>query len=184
MSEQQGPYGRITHVVDGHVATVTLNRPEARNGCTRHMADELAAAFLLADNAPGVHAVLLTGAGEDFCVSADTVPASVLGQERQLDRRVHRTRCAEHASVSSNGSSPRPVRHAYNSSWKHDASANASLTAAPGSRLTLTVFVSVTCTLVGARDQTKATSAPDEHPADPPRSKRISEPAQRPPTCR
>ncbi|MFC9356054.1 enoyl-CoA hydratase-related protein [Rhodococcus sp. NPDC057014] len=53
------------------VATITLNRPAARNGFTLSMADELGAAMRTADADSGVGAVVLTGAGANFCVGMD-----------------------------------------------------------------------------------------------------------------
>lgn len=64
-------YSAIEYGVADHVATVTLNRPEARNGYTPTMADELRAALGVADEDEAVRAVVLTGAGRDFCVGAD-----------------------------------------------------------------------------------------------------------------
>ncbi|WP_116047590.1 enoyl-CoA hydratase-related protein [Amycolatopsis palatopharyngis] len=64
-------YSEITYVVAERVATVTLNRPEARNGYTVTMADELAAALDRADADADVRVVVLTGAGKDFSVGAD-----------------------------------------------------------------------------------------------------------------
>jgi enoyl-CoA hydratase/carnithine racemase len=64
-------YAEITYAVAERVATVTLNRPEARNGYTIRMADELAAAMDRADRDEDVRVVVLTGAGKDFCVGAD-----------------------------------------------------------------------------------------------------------------
>jgi enoyl-CoA hydratase/carnithine racemase len=64
-------YHQISYHVDGAIATVTLNRPEARNGYTLRMADELAAAFDAADSDEAVRVVVFTGAGDDFCVGAD-----------------------------------------------------------------------------------------------------------------
>jgi enoyl-CoA hydratase/carnithine racemase len=61
----------VTYEVADRVATVTLNRPEARNGYTVRMSDELAAAFDEADRDRAVRVVVLTGAGKDFCVGAD-----------------------------------------------------------------------------------------------------------------
>ena len=57
---------------------------------------------------------------------------------------------------------------------KRDAFANASVRTASDSRLTITAFVSVTCTLVGAHDQTEAarTSAELRKPASSSRSVR------------
>jgi len=64
-------YQEITYGVEGAIATVTLNRPAARNGYTTRMADELADAFDRADLDDGVRVVVFTGAGKDFCVGAD-----------------------------------------------------------------------------------------------------------------
>lgn len=53
------------------VATITLNRPEARNALSPLMVDELADAVAWADADGRVRAVLLRGAGKDFCAGAD-----------------------------------------------------------------------------------------------------------------
>jgi enoyl-CoA hydratase/carnithine racemase len=60
-----------TYAVADRIATVTLNRPEARNGYTIRMADELGDAMDRADRDEDVRVVVLTGAGKDFCVGAD-----------------------------------------------------------------------------------------------------------------
>lgn len=57
-------------IADG-IASVMLNRPEARNGYTLTMANELAAALLNVNADPHVRVVLISGAGRDFCVGAD-----------------------------------------------------------------------------------------------------------------
>jgi enoyl-CoA hydratase/carnithine racemase len=64
-------YQEISYGVEDAIATVTLNRPAARNGYTTRMADELADAFDRADLDDGVRVVVFTGAGKDFCVGAD-----------------------------------------------------------------------------------------------------------------
>jgi enoyl-CoA hydratase/carnithine racemase len=64
-------YAQITDEVADGIATITLNRPEARNGYTVVMADEIAAALAAANDDPAVRVVVLTGAGRDFCVGAD-----------------------------------------------------------------------------------------------------------------
>jgi enoyl-CoA hydratase/carnithine racemase len=64
-------YSEIRYAVAGAVATVSLNRPQARNGYTTRMSDELAAAFDRADRDDGVRVVVFTGEGRDFCVGAD-----------------------------------------------------------------------------------------------------------------
>ena len=64
-------YEQIIYEVADRVATVTLNRPEANNGYTLEMVHELAGAFRAANVDPDVRVVVLTGAGERFCVGAD-----------------------------------------------------------------------------------------------------------------
>ncbi|MGC7094884.1 enoyl-CoA hydratase-related protein [Amycolatopsis lurida] len=64
-------YTDITYEVSDRIATITLNRPEARNGYTVRMADELGDAFDRADHDDQVRVVVLTGAGDNFSVGAD-----------------------------------------------------------------------------------------------------------------
>lgn len=64
-------YEHIEYAVADKIATVTLNRPAARNGYTVRMADELADAFDRADRDDGVRVAVLTGSGPDFTVGAD-----------------------------------------------------------------------------------------------------------------
>ena len=55
---------------DGHVATVTIDRPESKNACTGDMWVALGAAFRELSYS-GARAVVLTGAGGEFCSGAD-----------------------------------------------------------------------------------------------------------------
>jgi enoyl-CoA hydratase/carnithine racemase len=55
----------------GAVAVVTLNRPERRNAYTARMGVELHRAFADLEADDGVRAIVVTGAGRDFCVGAD-----------------------------------------------------------------------------------------------------------------
>ncbi|WP_063044846.1 enoyl-CoA hydratase-related protein [Nocardia pseudovaccinii] len=64
-------YNTITYRVADAIATITLNRPDARNGFTAEMADELGAAFTAADSDDAVRAVVFAAAGTDFCVGTD-----------------------------------------------------------------------------------------------------------------
>ncbi|MCT2583530.1 enoyl-CoA hydratase [Actinophytocola gossypii] len=57
--------------VDGPVATITLNRPEARNAINPALLAALAEAMAEADAAENVHAVVLTGADPAFCAGLD-----------------------------------------------------------------------------------------------------------------
>lgn len=56
----------------GHVALVTLNRPEAMNSCNRELLARLHEAFDALRFDPEVRAIVVTGAGEKaFCAGAD-----------------------------------------------------------------------------------------------------------------
>jgi 2-(1,2-epoxy-1,2-dihydrophenyl)acetyl-CoA isomerase len=55
---------------EAHVTTVTLDRPESRNGCTGEMWVALGQIFRDI-NYSGARAVVLTGAGGNFCTGAD-----------------------------------------------------------------------------------------------------------------
>ena len=72
-----------------HVATVTLDRPEAMNALTRELYGELEAAFRRAHGDPDVRCVILTGEGRAFC-SGDDVKQIMLGEQR--DATVQRLR--------------------------------------------------------------------------------------------
>jgi enoyl-CoA hydratase/carnithine racemase len=64
-------YADIRYAVAERIATITLDRPEARNGYTVRMADEVASALGRANSDPDVRVVVLTATGPDFCVGAD-----------------------------------------------------------------------------------------------------------------
>lgn len=60
----------VYDVKDG-VARITLNRPEKRNALNNELVDELKDALRRADEDVTLRAVLLMGAGPDFCSGAD-----------------------------------------------------------------------------------------------------------------
>ena len=61
----------ITYDVDGAVATITLNRPDALNALTVELKVALREAIERAGEDSAVRAVVLTGAGRGFCVGQD-----------------------------------------------------------------------------------------------------------------
>lgn len=105
MTETQAKPPRIDISIERQIATVVLNRPQARNAIDTEMRDELIAAFdrLAADNA--VRAVIVTGRGTGFCAGGDiagmqqrlAAPAGDIafnGWQRQ--QRTHRLGAALH----------------------------------------------------------------------------------------
>ena len=69
MSTEQ-PQTVLFAVADG-IARITLNRPEKRNALNDAIIASLKDALRLADRDEGVHAVIVAGAGADFCSGAD-----------------------------------------------------------------------------------------------------------------
>ncbi len=65
------PYTTLRFEVREHVARILLNRPESGNALNREMAYELLHAALRCDDDPTIRAVVLTGAGNAFCVGGD-----------------------------------------------------------------------------------------------------------------
>ena len=84
----------VLHQVDGAVATITINRPAARNALTAETKVALLATLRDCSTDDAVRAVILTGAGQAFCSGQDL---------------------REHAELLSSGSAPLDtVRQHYN----------------------------------------------------------------------
>ena len=61
---------------DGHVATITLNRPDRMNAISGDMLIDLSSALLEADRDEQVRVIVLTGTGRAFCAGLDLIDAS------------------------------------------------------------------------------------------------------------
>jgi methylglutaconyl-CoA hydratase len=68
MTDQSNP---ILYELDGAVVRVTLNRPEKRNALNEALISGIRNALLQANNDAAVRAVIISGAGRDFCSGAD-----------------------------------------------------------------------------------------------------------------
>ena len=66
------------------VATITLNRPERKNPLTFESYDELRATFYRLDQTYSVKAVVITGAGGNFCSGGDV--HEIIGPLTRMDR--------------------------------------------------------------------------------------------------
>src|SRR5688572_11580367 len=56
---------------DGHVVTITMNRPEARNALDLEMLARLADTWAMIDGDDEIRVAVLTGAGGHFCSGSD-----------------------------------------------------------------------------------------------------------------
>lgn len=74
-------YQEVRYDVADRICTITLHRPEARNGYTLRMSNELAGAFAQAEADSDVRVIVLTGSGDDFCVGADLSGGSLDASE-------------------------------------------------------------------------------------------------------
>lgn len=61
----------VLYAVAGAVATLTLNRPEKRNALNDAMIEQLQTALRKANDDASINAIIITGAGKDFCSGAD-----------------------------------------------------------------------------------------------------------------
>src|SRR5215831_11838973 len=64
-------YEKIIYTVDQNIARITLNRPDKRNALDNDIVLEFKEALSRASADTGVRAVLVSGAGKDFCSGAD-----------------------------------------------------------------------------------------------------------------
>ncbi len=67
MSEQP----HLTVDKDGHIATVTMNRPDQKNALSAEMIARMYDAWVQINEDDDIRVAILTGAGDDFCAGAD-----------------------------------------------------------------------------------------------------------------
>ena len=70
-TEVKATYEDILYESSGHVATITLNRPDRLNAISVPMLQSFSRAFQDADADVGVRVIILTGAGRGFCAGLD-----------------------------------------------------------------------------------------------------------------
>jgi enoyl-CoA hydratase/carnithine racemase len=73
----------VRYEVDGHVATITLDRPEQRNAIDPETSHAVAACVRRLDEDAAVRVGILTGAGDVFCAGAD-LKAVAAGRLREI----------------------------------------------------------------------------------------------------
>jgi enoyl-CoA hydratase len=92
----EAEYKTVLYEVDGHTAWITLNRPKKRNAQSDELRTEMSLALERAGLDPGVHVVVITGAGDQaFSAGADIdeFPTRQLvdGVANKARRRPHET---------------------------------------------------------------------------------------------
>jgi len=88
---------QILTEIAGHVATITLNRPEAMNAFSDDMREKLFENLKIYEADPAVRCVVITGAGKAFCAGGDI--ASMAEMQRNDDTGVLDSRMAVAAEV-------------------------------------------------------------------------------------
>jgi enoyl-CoA hydratase/carnithine racemase len=78
IGETTASFEAVLVQLDGHVATITLNRPHRRNALNYEAYDQLEAAFRAASVDPEVRCLVVTGADPAFC-SGDDVAEIMAG---------------------------------------------------------------------------------------------------------
>ncbi len=91
-------YSTLLFDVREGVAKITLNRPEALNSINLDMARDLLYAALRCDEDPGVRAVVIHGAGSQFCAGGDL--KTFAGQKERLPLYLKEVTSYLHAAVS------------------------------------------------------------------------------------
>ena len=64
-------YETLAIAINGPVATITLNRPEARNAMSHQMVEDLLDYFQSISNNRDIRLVVIRAAGKAFCVGGD-----------------------------------------------------------------------------------------------------------------
>lgn len=73
-------YETVIFDLDGSVATITMNRPDAANALSLAMAKELGELAIRCDEDPAIRAVVITGAGRFFSAGGDIAGFAAAGE--------------------------------------------------------------------------------------------------------
>lgn len=109
----------LNYEVTGHIAVVTLNRPEARNAINPEVAVRLADAWVAVRDDPNVRVAILTGTGPVFCAGADLgqlIPlfSGARKPENEWDEKVVRDRAITRRALLRDFDPEKPVIAAIN----------------------------------------------------------------------
>ena len=94
--------------IDNHIATIVLNRPEAKNAINVEMSDLLDSTMLQIDGDRAIRVVLITGAGDAFCAGGDVRAMNATADQMTAESRRLRMQRA-HRTVKTLAGLDRPV---------------------------------------------------------------------------
>lgn len=99
--------------LDEGVATLTLNRPEARNAMSGEMNSALQQMLAALELDPAVKCIVLTGAGKGFCAGGDVKGMAARGDgtvgDNTIDGAIHRQRINQRATAGKLWKMPKPT---------------------------------------------------------------------------
>jgi len=99
----EGPL--LVNVDDEGIATITFNRPEAKNAFTFQMLEDFQNALVDLGDAPDVRVIIVTGAGDSFCTGTDlkelnqTKPENRTRGDREENKKAEEGRKARLAAM-------------------------------------------------------------------------------------
>ena len=70
----------VLYSVDGRIAKLVLNRPDKKNALNQEMIAELKNGLVRASTEQTIRAIVITGAGKDFCSGADLSALKMISQ--------------------------------------------------------------------------------------------------------
>ncbi|QQW36797.1 enoyl-CoA hydratase-related protein [Mycobacterium marinum] len=98
-ADSAGPEGSVTSRRDGTLLRITLDRPSRRNSLTQNMIEMLLDTLGGAATDDSLRAILIRGAGADFCAGADWVAASTGTQRPRTGDLLRRIPHAAHRVI-------------------------------------------------------------------------------------
>ena len=82
------PFATLLYSVQGAVATITLNRPDARNALNGEMCEELRRAAEMAGDDVNIKLAFVRGNGPVFCAGADVKERAGMTNDQVRERRL------------------------------------------------------------------------------------------------
>lgn len=73
--------------INGSIATITLNRPEKKNALNDELVDGIKDALHNANKDENLHAIVIKGAGSDFCSGADLSALQKISESSAIENR-------------------------------------------------------------------------------------------------